>query len=187
MVKQVGKLDKEIEESSVVNAKKFRQHLVNEFDKLIKTAVPDIKKGGGHFWTAPLNEKVYFYVSFELPKHLKGDSTLSIFYGIENRYTPPSENMIVRQERYIKYPYALHHQLFEFNNVARNKEKVGFFYWTLLMQKKKLHYYTEEQTEYVIKKLFPVAIEQLARGYAKLYSEFYGTSRELPDIRVASR
>lgn len=177
-------IDREIKELSVKDAKRLRQDLITKFDHLIKKALPDIKKGNGRFWTTALNDNVYFYVTFEFPKYLDGDSTVSIFYGIENIYTKPVENMLVRQSRHVSYPYKIHHQLFEFNNVAWNKQKVGYLYWKLLMQQNKLHYYTSEQTNYVIEMLFPAAITQISRDFKKFYNKFHNSNRKLPDIRI---
>lgn len=178
------KVDKEIKEASAKDAKALRQYLVARFDELLKENVPDAKKGSGRFWTMSLSDTIYFYVTFEFPKWLEGDSTFSIFYGIENKYTKATENMSVRRERYISYPYGIHHQLFEFDNVAWNKDRVGYLYWKLLMQSKKNHYYTHDQAEYVASELFPYAIREISKEYAALRRKYEGSTKSLPDLRV---
>jgi hypothetical protein len=177
-------IDKTIRKSSVENAKPLRQQLVANFDSQIKEAIPGIKKGSGRFWTVPLNKHVYFYVSFEFPKWLEGDSRFSIFRGMANTYVKPAENMIVERGRYIKYPYRIHHQLFEFNNVVWNKARAGYFYWKSLMQGKKLHYYTQEQAEYVSDTLFPFAVQEIQKDYSNLCRKFKHSDKALPNRSI---
>ena len=175
-------IDKEIKESSIIDAKALRQELVAKFDSMIKESVPGVKKGNGRFWTVPLNDNIYFYVTFEFPKYLEGDSTFGIFYGVESSRTKPAENMSVRHERYVNYSYGIHHRLFEFDNVAWNKRHAGYLYWKLLMQSKKLHYYTPEQADYVANILFPYAIHRIYKDYLTLHKKYGGNDKTLPDL-----
>lgn len=179
-----SQIDRDVKKDSTEDAKVLRQCLVAAFDQQVSEQIPAVKKGSGRFWTVPLNKDVYFYVTFEFPKWLTGDSTFAIFHGVEASYAKPTENMSVRHERYVKYPYRIHHQLFEFSNVAWNKNHVGYPYWLLLMQNKKLHYYTEEQVDYVINRLFPFAIQEIGDEYNRLRRKFENTNKKLPDLRV---
>lgn len=179
-----ARIDKEIHKSSVESAKELRQQIVRDFDTLLRATIPGISKGGGRYWTVKLNKKVYFYVTFEFPKYLEGDSTASIFYGVENQYIKPSENMSVQYEKYVVFPFRIHRHLFEFNNVAWNKGKVGYLYWRLLAQRKKIHYYTREQTDFVIRELLPFAVDQIVAHHDKLLLKYQGTTKELRDLRI---
>ena len=173
-----------IKQESALRAKELRSSMIDSFDKQLRFKDASFKKGKSRFWTARINDNVYFYVSFEFPKYIEGDSTASIFYGLQNNYVKPSENMSVEKTKYIKWSYKNHHKLFEFSHVAWNKQRVSRLYWMLLMQRKKVHYYTQDQTDYATTILFPLAVNQIVASYKSAHNKYNDTDFALRDLRV---
>lgn len=174
--------------------KVLRQQLVKRFGEELKSRIPEAKKGNGRFWTVSLNNHVYFYVTLSFPKYIQGDSTVEIFYGLGLTEVDPEENMIAHNEAYVTFPYNLHHKMFEFPDVPwralapwrayKHYNKVGYLFWLLRVQKTSLHYYTNEQTNYVEEVLLPYAANAVNEAYHRYLKEYGGTDKSLPKIRV---
>jgi hypothetical protein len=163
--------DREIYKDSTINQKSLRTQIVKEFDRQLRELRPSFKKGSGRFWTAPLDSDNRFYVTFVFPKYQFGDSRLEVAYHIEPRHYAPAEQEDFTGQKTVTYPYDIHHQLFEFPHTPWCKSQVGYLYWKLLMQKKKLYYYTPEQTKYSLEILVPHAISRILKDYDRALSK----------------
>lgn len=165
------------------SAASLRKQITAEMDKQIKEAIPTAKKGNGRFWTIPLNDNAYFYISMVLPKYLDGDSRFEIIYHVSrvDQYKP-TESMYGFKQNEIKFPYRIHHQLFEFPETPWWKPKVGYLYWKLLMQSRKIYYYTPQQTEYSSRILIPYAVLKLREEYNRQEKIYKGNDKVPKDI-----
>lgn len=163
--------NREIYEDSTTNQKNLCSHLVKEFDRQLRGLQPSFKKGRGRFWTAPLDANNRFYITFVFPKYSFGDSRVEVAYHVEPTDYTPAEQEYAPGQKTVTYPYSIHHRLFEFPHTPWCKSRVGYLYWKLLMQRKKLYYYTPEQTKFSAEVLVPHAIDKILKDYDQAVSK----------------
>jgi hypothetical protein len=165
--------EREIHNSSITDRKILINRIIREFDKQLKAFQPGFKKGRGRFWVMQLNENYRFYISFIFPKYLYGDSRIEIAYHVESTNFEPVEQSYSVRQKTVTYPYRFHHQLFEFPHTPWCRLRVGYFYWKLLMQKKMLYYYTQDQADYSANVLIPYALNKIIKDYNQARKKYF--------------
>jgi len=150
----------------------IKQELRSAFDRQLSMHASDLERRGA-IWVGRLDEQMTFAVMFEFSDPNFIPNTVAIYCGLYPNNIRPTQDMTGVKWEYIKFPYSVHHQLFEISKDAMwSKEKVGYFYWLLLMQQKKMHVNNQKQVDYCIDKLLPYAAKEAERIYKK-YKKIY--------------
>jgi hypothetical protein len=122
----------------------------------------------GSIWTAPLKDGRTYAVMFEYSDIRFIPKTVSVYCGIYSKGVKPIQDLTADNWSYIKFPYKIHHRLFEIPGAVWFKKKVGFPYWLLLMQQKKMQINNAEQIKYSIEILLPYAAKRASDKYYKI-------------------
>lgn len=145
-----------------------RQEIRESFQVVLIGNIPNIKKRGAK-WQAILDSGLVFEVGLEFssPKFIPITVTVScqIYPKEVTDFTTKNNGKIYWET--VKFPYSIHHQLFEIPDVIWSKKKVGYAYWLLLMQQKNIHINSDSQVKYAEDVLLPYAAKEIKRIYDK--------------------
>jgi hypothetical protein len=131
--------------------------------------VSDHFKRNGSVWVAPLSNGRTYAVMLEFSDKRFIPSTVSVYCGIYDKGIKPVQDLTALERSYVKFPYKIHHHLFETPGAVWFKKKAGYAYWLLLMQSKKMHVNNPKQLKYSKEVLMPYAAKQASEKYDKIH------------------
>ena len=144
----------------------LRQELRDSFQADITRNISGMRRHGLK-WQTIINDKFLFEVSLDFsdPKFIPNTVTVrcQVYAKDVTDFTIKNDSKM-RWET-VRFPYSIHHQLFEMPGAMWSKKKVGYLYWILLMQQKKIHINSSEQIKYTKDVLFPFAAKEVQRIY----------------------
>lgn len=155
----------------------IKQTLRDSFQKDLSLNVPNLKRKG-EVWQATITHGITFEVFFEFSNPKLIPNTLTIHCRVYASGSDLTKDITDERLKHknnwdtIKFPYSIHHQLFEIPEAMWYKKKVGYAYWLLLMQQKKIHINNDEQINYAKKELFPYGAKEVRRIYERYKKKY---------------
>jgi hypothetical protein len=146
----------------------MREEFKKSFGKELLKVSNHFKRSGS-VWVAPLSNGRTYAVMLEFSDKRFIPSTVSVYCGIYDKGIKPIQDLTAQERIYVKFPYKIHHQLFEIPGAIWFKNKAGYAYWLLLMQSKKMHVNNSKQIEYSKEFLMPHAARRALEVYKKWY------------------